>query len=150
MTKRVCLIPKYWLTLADCERLFSDFKGLIDFDEPIPPFNTRFYGRLEAILESVRQTYGGKFLNSSVVEAAAAYLNQLIRGHPFRNGNKRLAVMFTHNFLLKNGLDFVLSSKELFAFAVVVARAGEVGRNNEETKKLCRHIIEEHVGELTI
>lgn len=110
--------------------------------EPIPPYDTRFPGKLEGILDSVRQTFDGKLLNTTILEAAAAYFNQLIRGHPFKNGNKRMAVLFTHYFLLAHSVDFTLSYNELFYFAVTVAKAGELGINSEKTRDWCKTIIE--------
>ena len=110
--------------------------------EPIPEFDTRFPGKLEGILNSVRQTFGGELLNHTVLDAAAAYFNQLIRGHPFRNGNKRMAVLFTHYFLLAHGVDFNLSYNELFFFAVTVAKAGERGISSEKTRDWSKKIIE--------
>ena len=110
--------------------------------EPIPPFETRFPGKLESILESVRQTFGGQLLNPTLEEAAAAYFNTLIRGHPFRNGNKRMAVLFTHYFLLAHSVDFTLTYNELFFFAITVAKAGEQRISNDKTKEWCQKIIE--------
>src|SRR3989338_4312410 len=109
MTKRLYEIPKNWLNLAVCSRIFETFATRLEHDEPIPPFNTRFKEKLEAILESVSMTYAGGHLNGTILDAAAAYFNQLVRGHAFINGNKRLAVLFTHFFLLSNGVDYTLS-----------------------------------------
>lgn len=104
-------------------------------DEPIPEFETRFPGKLEGILESVRQSFAGKFLNPTILNSAAAYFNQIIRGHPFRNGNKRMGVLFTHYFLLSHGIDLTLHYNELFNFAVLLARAGEQGISQDMTKQ---------------
>lgn len=141
MTKNLLKKPRYWLTLEDCERLFQDFKNLLAQEEPIPPFNERFEGKLEGIIGSVSQTFEKKPLNSTVLEAAASYFNQFVRGHAFENGNKRCAVLFTHYFLLMNGVNFILTSKEMYTFAVVIARAGEKDIKPEETKQWCKEII---------
>ncbi|KKP59318.1 MAG: Death-on-curing family protein [Candidatus Gottesmanbacteria bacterium GW2011_GWA1_34_13] len=109
--------------------------------EPIPPIENRFPGKLESILASVRQTFDGKSLNATVLDAASAYFNQIIRGHPFQNGNKRLAVMYTHIFLLWHGLDLSLYYNEMFYFALTVAKAGEEGINSEKTRNWCKTII---------
>ena len=81
-------------------------------------------------------------LNQTILDAAAAYFNQLIRGHPFRNGNKRMAVLFTHYFLLAHGVDFTLSYNELFYFAVTVAKAGEQRISSEKTRDWSKTVIE--------
>lgn len=141
MTRNLLRKPKYWLTLEDCEDLFRNSKDLLAQEEPIPPFEERFEGKLEGIIGSVSQTFGGKPLNSNVLEAAASYFNQFVRGHAFRNGNKRCAVLFTHFFLLMNGIDYTLTSREMYAFAVAIAEAGERGIKADETKGQCKEII---------
>jgi len=54
-------------------------------------------------------------------------------------------VLFTHVFLLSHGLDFSLTFREMYSLAVTIAQAGEQGHKAEETKKLCRSIIEKYV-----
>lgn len=141
MTEKILQAPQFWLTLADCERLFKDFRELIEFDEPIPPFETRFEGKLESIIGSISQTFSGQYLNPTILDASTAYLNQLIRGHPFRNGNKRMAVLFTHAFLMYNNVDLTLTSTELFTLATLIALAGKFGKSNDETKDMAKEII---------
>ncbi len=141
MTKNLLKSPRYWLNLVDCEELFQNYKNLLAQEEPIPPFNQRFKGKLEGILGSVSQTFNGTHLNKTVLDAAAAYFNQLVRGHAFENGNKRCAVLYTHWFLLMNGVEFTLTAKEMYVFAVTVAKAGEKDINAETTKQWCKEII---------
>lgn len=147
MTKKIQMTPKEWLTLQNCALLFKSFRQKLSYDEPIPEFETRFSGKLEGILNSVSQTYEGEYLNPTVLKAAAAYFNQLIRGHPFENGNKRMAVLFTHFFLLRNGLDFVLNHRQLYRFALIIAQASEAGIKAEETKIWCKDVIVKFVEE---
>ena len=45
--------------------------------------------------------------------------------------------------MLKNYVAFTLTSKEMYYFAVLVARAGEEDIKSDETKKWCREIIED-------
>lgn len=141
MIKKLLETPKNWLTPEECERIFEVFRKRLELGEPIPPFNTRFQGKLEGILFSVSQTFGGSPLNGTILDASAAYFNQIIRGHPFKNGNKRMAVLFTHVFLLNHGIDYELSYAEMFNFAIAVARAGESGITSEKTRDWCRVVI---------
>jgi death-on-curing protein len=135
--------PTRWLNLRDSRHIFENFKKALEtLGEPIPPFESRFPGKLEGILESVRQTFDGSLLNPTVLDAAAAYFNQLIRGHPLQNGNKRMAVLFTHYFLLAHGVDFTMSYNELFFFAITVAKAGEQKISSDKTRDWCKKIIE--------
>ncbi len=141
--KKLSQTPKYWLSLNDSRHIFESFKKALEtLGEPIPPFDSRFPGKLEGILNSIRQTFNSVLLNQTILDAAAAYFNQLIRGHPFRNGNKRMAVLFTHYFLLAHGVDFTLSYNELFYFAVTVAKAGEQRISSEKTRDWSKTVIE--------
>ena len=147
MIKKLSRTPKSWLTLDDCERAFKNFRDRLGKEEPIPPFHTRFEGKLESILASVRQTVGRQFVNATVLDATAAYFNQLTRGHPLQNGNKRMAVLFTHLFLLRHKIDFTLTYGEMVNFAIEIASAGEKGISYETTKQWCAQIIAEFTME---
>lgn len=135
--------PKNWLTLEDCERLLLDFKTILSREEPIPPFENRYPHKLEGILGSVNQTFDGKYLNRTVLAAAASYFNQFVRGHAFENGNKRCAVLFTHWFLLINDVEPTLTPDEMYNFAILIARAGEDNVKPETTKNWCKKILNE-------
>lgn len=150
MTDKIYQTPQNWLTLEECEFLYNRFRVLLQTEEPIPEFNTRFAGKLESIIGSVNQTYEGEYLNHSILEAAASYFFQFINGHPFENGNKRMAVMFTHVFLLRNNIDFSLSFAELFNTAVFVAKIGTNDKNKESSKNLARQVIKVHTTDLKI
>jgi death-on-curing family protein len=144
MTKRLQKTPRIWLNLSTCERIFGIFREKWEYDEPMPDFDTRFPGRLESIVESVRQTFGRKYLNPTVLDAAAAYFGQLVRGHAFENGNKRMGVLFTHIFLLANGVDLTLTAEDLYNLAVMLARVGEKRKGEEEIKEWCKGIFRQY------
>ena len=57
------------------------------------------------------------------------------------NGNKRMGVLFTHYFLIENGVEFTLTPDELFVFAAFVSKSGEQGFDMKSTQKLCERII---------
>lgn len=149
MIKNLLMTPQNWLTLDDCKHILIRFNDLLTIEEPIPPFESRFPDKLEGILGSVEQTYAGKYLNPTVLDAAASYFNQFIRGHAFENGNKRCAVVFTHWFLLMNDVTFTLNPKEMYNFAVLVAQAGEKNIKADATKMWCREIIEKFTTDWT-
>lgn len=134
--------PQFWLDLKTSEAIFEKNKHLIDYDEPIPPFDTRFPGRLEGILESVRQTFDKENLNPTIGDATAAYFYQLISGHPFQNGNKRLATLFTHLFLIMNGFDLAVSYEYLYNFAILVAQ-NPYKLPPKVTKDACKKVFED-------
>jgi death-on-curing protein len=147
MIKAALKTPKYWLSPKDCASMYAAFRKILEFGEPIPLFEERFPGRLEGILGSVAATWDKKYLNATVLDGAAAYFNQIVRGHPFGNGNKRMAVLFTHYFLLMNGLDFTLSPQEMYNFAVQVALTGRKRRGEDGTKEWCKQVIGDFVVE---
>lgn len=140
--------PHFWLTTKISKDIFNAFSQHIQFDQPFPPFNTRPPGKLEGILNSVKQTYGGQHLNPTVLDAAAVYFNQIIRGHPFQNGNKRIAVLLTHVFLLAHGVEFTLSYKGMYDFALALAIYSEK-LNSEQTKEVCKKIIRRFTKEIS-
>jgi len=144
MIKELRKKPNSWLTLRVCITSFNHFREKLHFDQPIPSLQEEHERKLGAILNSVAQTYGGKHLNISILEASSAYLNQLVRGHAFLNGNKRMAVLFTHIFLLMNGVNLNLSFKGFYNLALIVALMAEKGYSSEKTKGFCRHVIQKY------
>lgn len=139
--------PRFWLTVEISENIFDKFSQHIQFDQPFPPFSTRPPGKLEGILNSVRQTFGNHQLNPTILDAAAAYFNQIIRGHPFQNGNKRIAILLTHVFLLVHNVDFTLSYKDMYYFALNLAIvSGKL--DSQRTKEICKKIIEKFTKEI--
>ena len=145
MIKEVQKPPKYWLTPELCKELFEKFRKELEFDEPIPPFENRFPGKLESILGAVQQTFDGKLLNPTILDATTAYFCQLVLGHPFENGNKRMAVLFTHVFLLLHLLDFTLTQKELFSLAIGVVNASQT-HPNDVIKQATRNVFSENIN----
>lgn len=141
MIKNLLQTPRYWLNLEDCRILLLEFNDLLSQEEPIPPFDNRYPGKLEGILGSVKQTYGGQYLNSTVLDASASYFNQLIRGHAFENGNKRCAVFFTQFFLLMNKVELTLNPSEMYNLAVVIAKASENYVKPETTKQWSKEVF---------
>jgi death-on-curing family protein len=84
--------------------------------EPLPLFNTRYAGRLESCLENVKFDYYPDLLTKAV------NLFYLINtGHVFYNGNKRMAVVATMVFLLKNDKMLKMTSGAMGLYAVWVA-----------------------------
>jgi prophage maintenance system killer protein len=65
---------------------------LMPFNEPIPPFSTRFPGKLESCLEQPFQTFDNKSLYYFFIQKAAILFYLVVKNHPFNNGNKRMAV----------------------------------------------------------
>src|SRR5262245_27139885 len=94
-------IRKIHLVDVECVA-FQLAKKLVDWDEPIPDFSTRFPEKLEGAINAPFQTFDRKSLYKGLVGKAAALFYLMIKDHPFQNGNKRIAVATLLCFLLGN------------------------------------------------
>ncbi|MFJ3777557.1 type II toxin-antitoxin system death-on-curing family toxin [Streptomyces sp. NPDC090075] len=103
------------VTLA--ERLYQEY------DAPIPDFDARPPGKLEAALAQPFQTFGGEDLYPGLINKAAIFFYVMVKDHPLENGNKRVAVASLLLFLYKNGYGLRLSNGDLLNLAVMVAES---------------------------
>ena len=96
---------------------------LMDYGEPIPPFNTRFPERLESCLKTPFQKFDNKSLYAGIVLKAAMLFYLMIKNHPFQNGNKRVAVLTLLVFLSENGRWLKVDNLTLYTFAKEIAES---------------------------
>lgn len=96
-------------------------KKLMDWDEPIPDFGTRFPGILESCLKTPLQSFAGKYLYPTLEDKAAILFYLMIKNHPFQNGNKRIAVTSLLTFLFINDKWLKIQNDDLYDLAVLVA-----------------------------
>lgn len=112
------------LSLAEVEYLAHTLaKELMEFDEPIPPFTTRYPEKLESCLATPFQQFSKKQLYRGFLGKAGIMFYLMIKNHPFQNGNKRIAVATLLVFLYKNKKWINVDTKELYNFAVWVAQS---------------------------
>lgn len=110
------------LTIQQVEHIsHSMAKKLMEWDEPIPDFGTRFPGILESCLKTPLQSFAGKYLYSTLEEKAAILFYLMIKNHPFQNGNKRIAVTSLLTFLFFNKKWLRIHNDDLYDLAVLVA-----------------------------
>lgn len=95
----------------------------MEWNEPIPPFSTRFPSKLESCLAMPFQTVGRKDLYRTLTQKAAILFYLLVKNHPFQNGNKRIAVTSLLVFLHKNKKWMKVDNQELYNFAVWAAES---------------------------
>jgi death-on-curing protein len=81
----------------------------------------RDLGLLQSALGSVEATFGGQFLNETLLEMAAAYLYSICRNHPFLDGNKRTALACALAFLRLNGMTMIADQDDLYELVIGVA-----------------------------
>jgi len=96
---------------------------LMEWGEPIPPFDTRFPERLESCLKTPFQRYDGKSLYRGLVGKGAILFYLMVKNHPFQNGNKRVAIMTLLYFLYRNGRWINVANNTLYEFANHVAES---------------------------
>lgn len=96
----------------------------MDWDEPIPEFETRFPNALESCIAAPFMKFDKKFLYKGLVDKAAILFYLLIKNHPFQNGNKRMAVTSLFVFLfIKNKKWLKMDTSTLYRTAVWVAES---------------------------
>ncbi|MCX6737782.1 MAG: type II toxin-antitoxin system death-on-curing family toxin [Candidatus Parcubacteria bacterium] len=95
----------------------------LSYEEPIPPFETRFSHKLESCLWTPFQRFNKKDLYPGLIKKAAILLYLLISNHPFLNGNKRIAFVVLLHFLSKNGKYIDVDPIIFYNFTVWVAQS---------------------------
>ena len=119
---------------------------LMEWGEPIPPFDTRFPDRLESCLRTPFQKFAKKSLYRGLVGKGAILFYLMIKNHPFQNGNKRVAVMTLFYFLYRNGWWLDLTNDELYNFANEIAKspAGESQKYIRKIRSFIRRFLVKH------
>jgi len=96
---------------------------MMQWDEPIPSFETRYPNVLESCVATPFQMFNGKVLYSGLLKKASILFYLMIKNHPFENGNKRIAMATLFLFLARNQKWIRVEPKILYKFAVKVARS---------------------------
>lgn len=112
------------LTIREVELIaYRMAKKLMEWNEPIPDFSTRFPNILESSLGVPFQTFGKKLLYKGLMEKASMLFYLMIKNHPFQNGNKRIAITTLFVFLGINGKWLNIDNQGLYNFALWVAQS---------------------------
>ena len=111
----------------------------MEWNEPLPEFETRFPNGLESCILVPFQTFGNNLLYKGLTEKAAVLFYLLIKNHPFQNGNKRIAVTTLLVFLSLNKKWLRIDTRALYSFSVWVAES------RPEFKDEMIHAIEKFV-----
>lgn len=121
-------------------------RELMEWNEPIPKFNTRFPSKLESCLTTPFQMYGGRVFYKGLVGKASAMFYFMIKNHPFKNGNKRIAVTTLLYLLYKNKKWIQIDNTELYNFAKWVTESNPKLKN--ETIKAIEKFIKSYMVDL--
>lgn len=106
------------MTYLDLEEVLAIYEKMIEIGggrEGIRDFTL-----LHSAVERSKATFAGKSLYPTIWLKAGAYLQSLIKNHPFEDGNKRTGYFSTMRFLAKNGYDLLASQKTLVKFTISV------------------------------
>src|SRR5262245_39127622 len=123
------------LTVAEVQLIsYRLAKELIEFNEPIPTFESRFPDRLESCIASPFQTFGGKPLYRGLVGKASMLFYLMVKNHPFENGKKRIALATLLYFLARNGKWIQVDPLSLYEFAKSVAESNPKSRKQTIVK----------------
>jgi death-on-curing family protein len=95
----------------------------------------------EGILQSIIQTFDGKYLYPSIEEQAAHLLYFIIKNHPFSDGNKRIGAFLFVWFLEKNKHRFKKSGELKINDNALVALALLVAQSDPSDKELMIKLI---------
>ncbi len=135
-----------YLTVVEVQEVAHELaRQMMEGDEPIPPFASRYSDRLESCLSTPQQTYDKRELYPTLLDKAAILFYLLIKSHPFKNGNKRVAIMTLLYFLLKNGKWLRIPNMVLYQFAKNVA-SGDARKKDEEVAAI-KVFIKPHIIE---
>ena len=119
------------INLADVEyTAFRIAKKFMEWNEPIPDFETRFPDKLESCIETPFQTFGGKSLYKGLIGKSSILFYLMIKNHPFQNGNKRIAITTLLFFLIQNNKWLSTSNESIYNFACKVAESRPEERHN--------------------
>lgn len=132
------------LTIIEVEYIaFYLARKFMGWNEPIPDFSTRFPNILESCLAAPFISFGGKVAYKGVIGKAAMLFYLMIKNHPLKNGNKRIAMTTLMYFLYKNKKWLRVDNQELYNFAKWVAESNP--KLKEETVKAIEKFIKTYL-----
>ena len=86
-------------------------------------------GLLESAVTMPQQQFSDNYLHPGLIDMAAAYMFHIAMNHPFRDGNKRAAVMSALVFLDINGVRKLPEQKSLEEITMLLA-AGKLNKED--------------------
>lgn len=135
------------ISLAEVELVaFKLADALLKYNEPIPEFGTRFSNVLESCLKTPFQLFGGKYLYEGLVQKTAVLFYLMIKNHPFKNGNKRIAMMTMLYLLYKNKKWLEVDNQVLYNFAKWVASSDPSVK--DATVQAVKKFLDDHLTNL--
>jgi len=109
---------RWQLTYRDAIKLLDELRASEGFGDN---FARGQSGHFEGIVAGLYQTFDGEELYPTVEEKAVNLLYQVVKDHPFIDGNKRSAAALFIYFLAKNKVLHGINSNALAAITLIVA-----------------------------
>lgn len=110
----------YYLTPED---LLLIHQALIEEFGGMPGITEAGFARLEAAAGTPRQSAFGVDLYPELADKAAALAHAIVRGHPFSDGNKRVAVVALDLMLTLNGTRLTADNTQVYDLAMAAAKS---------------------------
>lgn len=149
MTNLLKQPPSTRLNLELCKRLYNIYQINTSGLFILPSFEERYSGKLEGILGSVSQSFGGVDLFPDISSSAAAYFVKISTQHPFRDGNKRMSVFLTDIFLFLNNIDLTLEWKAMYELAKFIVNKKEAGESSEKLEYFVEKVLSENTVKMS-
>ncbi len=113
-----------YLSVEDVKNICFEYaKAHLTYDEPLPSFETRYLDKLETALFAPQRTIGGTSVYPTMHAQAAVLFYEMVKLHPFLNGNKRIACVSLMTFLALNSMWIKTGWRKLYDIAVSVANS---------------------------
>lgn len=117
--------------------IISMNKMLISRQTPDEISGIRDPGALNMTIQQLNQEIFGRELYPTLEEKSALLIINLIKKHPFHNGNKRTAFMALTVLLGLNGYEIHMEKDEVIKLSVGIATC-----SNENFSNLKEHVVE--------
>lgn len=135
----------YFLELNDIKDLCFDYaKAHLSHDEPLSLFEDRYENQLETALFSPLKSFSGEMAYPELNQQAAVLFYEMIKLHPFVNGNKRVACVSLMVFLSLNDKWFQTDWLSLYKMAKSVAASNPKMRN--QVIAMLSEVFEKAIG----
>jgi len=131
------------IKMKDVEDVINELSAeLIAGGDVITLFGKRHNNAIGGMVGAISQTYGGELLYPTVEAQAAQLLYSVLKGHPFLDGNKRIAASLFIKFLEMNNYltddkgDLVLDGGHLLTMVIDIAES-----KSEDQEKVIKKVM---------
>jgi len=137
------------ITLKEVEFIAHKLaKEKLEYDEPIPEFNSRYANVLESCLLVPFQTFSKKLLYKGLIDKAAILFYLMVKNHPFQNVNKRIAMTDLLVFLYKNAKWLKVEINSFYDFTMRIAASP--AEDKKQYMEIINNFISRNLADLSI